>query len=156
MRIAQVAPLFVRIPPDRYGGTERVVHALTEALVERGHEVTLFAAGGTRTSATLHATTPAPLWEMGISDALAYRVLQVEELVARSAEFDLIHSHLDYPPWIAGGRLRATVITTMHSRLDLPELRPLFSCMARSTTTASSGESCGVRPKRMSDRPPLA
>jgi len=104
----------------------------------------------------LHATTPAPLWEMGISDALAYRVLQVEELVARSAEFDLIHSHLDYPPWIAGGRVRATVITTMHSRLDLPELRPLFSCMARSTTTASSGESCGVRPKRMSDRPPLA
>ena len=100
----------------------------------------------------LHATTPAPLWEMGISDPLAYRVLQVEELVARSAEFDLIHSHVDYLPWIAGGRLRALVITTMHSRLDLPELRPLFSCMARSTTTASSGESCGVRPKRMSDR----
>ena len=131
MRIAQVAPLFVRIPPERYGGTERVVQALTEALVERGHEVTLFAAGGTRTSATLHATTPAPLWEMGISDPLAYRVLQVEELVARSAAFDLIHSHLDYLPWLAGERLRAPVITTMHSRLDLLELRPLFSCMAR-------------------------
>src|SRR5947209_203329 len=105
--------------------------SLTEALVERRHEVTLFAAGGTRTSATLHATTPAPLWEMGISDPLACRVLQIEELVARSAAFDLIHSHFDYLPWIAGGRLRAPVITTMHSRLDLPELRPLFSCMTR-------------------------
>ena len=156
MRIAQVAPLFVRIPPERYGGTERVVQVLTEALVERGHGVSSLPPEEPepRPCCTPRRLLRSGRW--GISDALAYRVLQVEELVARSAEFDLIHSHLDYPPWIAGGRLRATVITTMHSRLDLPELRPLFSCMARSTTTASSGESCGVRPKRMSDRPPLA
>ncbi len=131
MRIAQVAPLFVRIPPERYGGTERVVHALTEALVARGHEITLFAAGGTQTSADLHATSPAPLWEMGVSDPLAYRVLQAEELVQRSAEFDVVHSHLDYLPWLAGERLRAPVITTMHGRLDLPELRTLLATMGQ-------------------------
>lgn len=129
MKIAQVAPLFVRIPPERYGGTERVVHALTEALVARGHNVTLFAAGGSRTSAELHATTPAPLWEMGVTDPLAYRALQVEELVRRSGEFDVIHSHLEYLPWLAAERLRAPVVTTMHGRLDLPELRPLFAAM---------------------------
>jgi glycosyltransferase involved in cell wall biosynthesis len=129
MKIAQAAPLFVRIPPERYGGTERVVHALTEALVARGHDVTLFAAGEARTSAELHATTPEPLWELGISDSLAYRVLQVEEIVRRSAEFDVIHSHLDYLPWLAGERLRAPLITTMHGRLDLPDLRPLLSAM---------------------------
>jgi glycosyltransferase involved in cell wall biosynthesis len=105
------------------------VHALTEGLVGRGHEVTLFAAAGTRTSAKLHATSPAPLWEMGVSDPLAYRVLQVEELVRRSADFDVIHSHLDYLPWLAGERLRAPVVTTMHGRLDLPELRPLLGAM---------------------------
>lgn len=129
MRIAQVAPLFVRIPSERYGGTERVVHALTEELVARGHEVTLFAAGGAQTSARLHATTPAPLWEMAVSDSLAYRVLQVEELVRWSGEFDVIHSHLDYLPWLAGERLRAPVITTLHGRLDLLELRPLLAAM---------------------------
>jgi glycosyltransferase involved in cell wall biosynthesis len=129
LKIAQVAPLFVRVPPERYGGTERVVHALTESLVARGHDVTLFAAGGAQTSAKLHATTPKPLWEMGVTDTLAYRVLQVEQLVERSAEFDLIHSHVEYLPWLAGDRLKAPVLTTMHGRLDLPELRPLLSAM---------------------------
>lgn len=129
MKIAQAAPLFVRIPPKRYGGTERIVHALTEGLVAQGHEVTLFGPGGSRTSAELHATSPAPLWEMNVSDPTAYRVLQVEELVRHSAEFDVIHSHLDYLPWLAGERLRAPVVTTMHGRLDLPELRPLLSAM---------------------------
>ena len=129
MRIAQVAPLFVRIPPVRYGGTERVVHALTEELTSRGHDVTLFGAGGTKTSAALHATSPAPLWEMDVADPMAYRVLQVEDVVQRSGEFDVIHSHLDYLPWIAGSRLEAPLVTTMHGRLDLPELRPLFATM---------------------------
>jgi hypothetical protein len=58
MRIAEVAPLFVKRPPENYGGTERVVHSLTEGLVKRGHQVTLFGPGGSATSAELHATTP--------------------------------------------------------------------------------------------------
>jgi glycosyltransferase involved in cell wall biosynthesis len=130
VKIAQLAPLFVRVPPERYGGTERVVHALTEGLVARGHEVVLFACGGSNTSAELHATTPAPLWELGARDPLAYRVLQIEELARRSAEFDLIHSHAGYLPWVAGERLRAPVLTTLHERLDLPEPRLLLEAFA--------------------------
>src|SRR5581483_258982 len=126
MRIAEVAPLFVRIPPHKYDGTERVVHALTEGLVGRGHQVTLFGPGGCRTSAELHATSPAPLWEMAVSDPLAYRILQVEELVRRSHEFDVIHSHIDYLPWLADGRLQAPVVTTLHGRLDQPETRAIL------------------------------
>lgn len=110
----------------RYGGTERVVHALTEELVRRGHDVTLFAAGTCETSARLHPACPEPLWDMGVADPLAVRILQVEEVVRLSGEFDVIHSHLDYLPWLAGERLRAPLVTTLHGRLDLPELRPLF------------------------------
>src|SRR6266852_5646631 len=98
VRIAQVAPLAVRVPPHRYGGTERVVHALTEELVRRGHEVTLFAAGTSITSARLHSGSPLPLWDMGVGDALAYRVHPVEELYYRECVVPL----LDHPlvEWI--------------------------------------------------------
>ena len=126
MRIAQIAPPFVRIPPTRYGGTERVVHVLTEELVRRGHDVTLFAAGTCETTAHLYPVCPRPLWEMGVADPLAIRVLQVEEVVRLSDEFDVLHSHVDYLPWLVGDRLRAPLVTTLHGRLDLPELRPLF------------------------------
>jgi len=127
VKVAQVAPPFVQIPPERYGGTERIVYALAEGLIARGHQVTLFACGGSQTSARLHATTPRPIWEMEVSDPLVYRVLQVEELVRRSGEFDIIHSHLEYLHWLAGERFRAPVVTTMHGRLDMPELRPLLA-----------------------------
>jgi len=126
MRIAQIAPPFVRIPPPRYGGTERVVHALTEELVRRGHDVTLFAAGTCETAAHLRPAWPRPLWETGVVDPLAIRVMQVEEVVRLSSEFDVLHSHVDYLPWLVGDRLRAPLVTTLHGRLDLPELRPLF------------------------------
>jgi glycosyltransferase involved in cell wall biosynthesis len=128
MRIAQVAPLFVRIPPNQYGGTERVVHALGEELSARGHDLVLFGPGTSEWPGELVPICPRPLWEMqDVSDPLAYRVLQVEEVVRRSDEFDVIHSHVDYLPWLAGDRLRAPMVTTLHGRLDLPELRPLFA-----------------------------
>jgi glycosyltransferase involved in cell wall biosynthesis len=128
MRIAQVAPLFVRIPPGHYGGTERVVHALGEELGRRGrHELVLFGPGTSQWPGELVAICPKPLWEMQATDPLAYRVLQVEEVVRRSGEFDVIHSHVDYLPWLAGDRLRAPMVNTLHGRLDLPELRPLFA-----------------------------
>ena len=125
LRIAEVAPLFVRIPPENYGGTERVVHALSEGLVKRGNQVTLFGPGGSETSAQFRAVSPAPLWEMDLTDPLAYRALQVEEVVRESGDFHVIHSHVDSLPWLAGGRLQAPVITTLNGRLDLPEWRPL-------------------------------
>jgi glycosyltransferase involved in cell wall biosynthesis len=133
LRIAQVAPLSLPVPPLRYGGTERVVATLTEGLSQRGHEITLFVAGTSLTSARLHATVSRPLWEMQPEDPLAYRVLQVEELVRESRRFDVIHSHVDYLPWLAGDRIAAPMVTTLHGPLDVPELRPPLQCARRST-----------------------
>lgn len=126
MRIAQVAPLAVRVPPKRYGGTERVVHAISEELARRGHDVVLFAAGTSDAPGELVATCPRPLWEMKAVDPFAYRVLQAESVVRRSTEFDLIHSHVEYLPWLAGERLRAPILTTLHGRLDIPEFGQLL------------------------------
>src|SRR5690348_11116793 len=126
MRIAQVAPQVVPVPPTEYGGTERIVHTLTEELVALGHKVTLFASGGSRTTAELHSTSPEPVWQSG-GDALAWHAIEVEELVQRSGEFDVIHSHLDVLPWLAGDRYEAPLVTTMHGRLDMPETRALLA-----------------------------
>ena len=114
------------VPPREYGGTERIVHTLTQELVARGHDVTLFAAAGSETSAEQHSTSPAPLWDSG-ADALAAHAIEVEEVVARSDEFDVIHSHLDVLPWLAGDRYHAPLVTTMHGRLDLPDQRKLLA-----------------------------
>jgi glycosyltransferase involved in cell wall biosynthesis len=126
MRIAQVAPLFTSVPPTEYGGTERVVHTLTQELVKRGHEVTLFASGDSTTSAKLHSSSPEPLWKSG-GDALAWHAIEIEQLVKRSDRFDVIHSHLEILPWIGGDRYNKPLVTTMHGRLDLPEHRKLLS-----------------------------
>ena len=126
VRIAQVAPLFVPVPPREYGGTERIVHTLTQELVKRGHDVTLFASAGSETSAELHSSSPTPLWQVG-ADALAWHAIEVEELVDQSSRFDIIHSHLDILPWLAGDRYEAPLVTTMHGRLDLPDQRNLLS-----------------------------
>lgn len=127
LRIAQLAPLWLPVPPARYGGTERVVHALTEELAERGHEVTLFAAGGSRTSGRLRTACERPLWEMPKDEQFIRQVLQVEELARVSERFDVVHSHVECLPWLAGERIQAPVITTLHGRLDLPHVRPLFA-----------------------------
>jgi glycosyltransferase involved in cell wall biosynthesis len=127
LRIAQLAPLWARIPPRGYGGTERVVHALTEALVRRGHQVTLFAAAGSVTSACLRPGSPAPLWELKGADTFIAQLLQVEDVIRHSAEFDIVHSHLDGLPWLAGERFKAPLINTLHGRLDLPAQRALLA-----------------------------
>jgi trehalose synthase len=95
MRIAQVAPLALPVPPGRYGGTERVIYDLCEALVARGHEVTLFASGDSQTSARLVPAVPRALWkEKGPQDPLAPLFRMHEELFRRAGEFDLIHTTL--------------------------------------------------------------
>lgn len=128
MKIAQVAPLMESIPPQFYGGTERVVSYLTEELVRHGHEVTLFASGDSQTAASLHATVPAALrLNPAIKDP-AYQVLQLEEVRRRAHEFDVVHFHSEYlhlPLIRALGLTNA--VTTMHGRLDLPDYRPLFT-----------------------------
>src|SRR5271165_2032800 len=127
MRIAQIAPLTEAVPPKLYGGTERVVSWLTEALVEQGHDVTLFASGDSVTSAKLESIWPRALRLDGnIRDPNALHALMLERVAQRAPEFDLLHFHLDYHPFSIFSRQRTPFVTTLHGRLDLPELQPVF------------------------------
>ena len=128
MRIAQIAPLHEAVPPMLYGGTERVVSYLTEELVALGHQVTLFASGDSATSACLHAAWPHSLrLDPGIRDVIAPHMLMIEEVRRRAADFDVLHFHLDYWPFSVFSRLKIPFVTTLHGRLDLPELQPIFN-----------------------------
>ena len=127
MRIAQVAPLYESVPPRYYGGTERVVSWLTERLVTLGHEVTLFASGDSVTNAHLiPACKTALRLDPDCKDPLVHHVLMVEQVFARAEEFDLIHFHIDYLHFARSRRERARVLTTLHGRLDVPDLVPLY------------------------------
>src|SRR6202022_3709315 len=128
MRIAQIAPLHEAVPPKFYGGTERVVSYLTEALVELGHDVTLFASGDSQTSAKLEAVWPQALrLDPTIRDTMAPHMLLLEEVRRRADEFDVLHFHIDYYPFSLFSRQPTPQLTTLHGRLDLPELQPIFS-----------------------------
>ncbi|HTH62525.1 MAG TPA: glycosyltransferase family 4 protein [Paraburkholderia sp.] len=127
MRIAQIAPLYEAVPPKFYGGTERVVSYLTEALVDLGHDVTLFASGDSMTSARLEAAWPRALrLDPTIRDALAPHILLLERVRRAAHEFDVLHFHLDYLPFPLFSTLDTPFVTTLHGRLDLPELQPVF------------------------------
>ncbi len=127
MRIAHIAPLFERVPPARYGGTERVVATLVDELVARGHDVTLFAAGGSRTRGRLVPVVPAPLWhDPSVRDVVAPHVRLHAEVFRRAREFDVIHNHNDYFAFPHLATCPTPVVTTMHGRCDLRELRALF------------------------------
>jgi glycosyltransferase involved in cell wall biosynthesis len=127
MRIAQVAPLCESVPPQLYGGTERVVAFLTDELVRQGHDVTLFASGDSQTRATLVPEWPTALRLGGeCRDDLAPHVLMVEHVTKRAEEFDIIHFHIAQLHLPVIRRLPVAHVTTMHGRLDLPELRPLY------------------------------
>lgn len=127
LRIAQVAPLFVRVPPARYGGTERVIATLTDELVRRGHEVTLFAAGTSQTSAWLAECSPKPVWGLAADDAAAYHVGQVDEVIRKASRFDVIHWHTGYLHWLAADRAATPSLTTIHGRADTDSVRRLFA-----------------------------
>ncbi|MCA1454469.1 glycosyltransferase family 4 protein [Bradyrhizobium sp. BRP22] len=129
MRIAQVAPLTEAVPPKLYGGTERVVHWLTEELVTLGHDVTLFASGDSRTSGKLEATWPKALRLDGsVRDPNALHMVLLERVRQKcdQEEFDFLHFHLDYYPWSLFQRQPTPFVTTLHGRLDLPEHQPVF------------------------------
>lgn len=129
MRIAQIAPLTESVPPRTYGGTERVVSYLTEELVAMGHDVTLFASGDSVTSAQLEAVWPCALrFDTTLRDAMAPPMLLLEKIYRRAHEFDVLHCHLDYWPFSMLSRQTTPYVTTLHGRLDLPELTPIFDC----------------------------
>jgi glycosyltransferase involved in cell wall biosynthesis len=122
MRIAQIAPLYESVPPQMYGGTERVVSYLTEELVNQGHRVTLFASGDSQTRAQLVPVCERSLrLHNGCHNPDNLHLLQLEEVVRRQHDFDIIHSHIDALGFTLGRRLDRPVISTMHGRLDLWE-----------------------------------
>lgn len=128
MRIAQVPPLYEAVPPRLYGGTERVVAHLTDALVQLGHEVTLFASAEARTLGRLEAVRdqairldPAPL-----KSDLAAHLHQLAEVRRRADDFDVIHFHTDMIQFPMFEGLAAKTLTTLHGRLDLKDLPEVY------------------------------
>jgi glycosyltransferase involved in cell wall biosynthesis len=123
VRIAQVAPLYEAVPPKYYGGTERVVSYLTEELVRQGHEVTLFASGDSVTAAELVAICPQALRLDGrCVDRLAPHFVMLEKVYQAADRFDVIHFHIDYLHYPLSRRSGVPQVTTLHGRLDQPEL----------------------------------
>ena len=127
MRIAQVAPLYESVPPRLYGGTERVVSWLTEELVRLGQDITLFASGDSITNARLVPACPRALrLDPHCKDPFAHHVLMMEEVFTEVANFDLVHFHIDYFHFPLSRRQEVPCVTTLHGRLDLPDLVPVY------------------------------
>ncbi len=127
LHIAQIAPLIEAVPPKKYGGTERVISCLTEALLEAGHRVTLCASGDSETRADLWAATPQGLRAAGTPEAaLPLQLAMLERVYRRAEEFDVIHAHLDHLSYPFARRSATPTVTTMHGRLDLPHLPELY------------------------------
>jgi glycosyltransferase involved in cell wall biosynthesis len=128
MKIAQIAPLAERCPPALYGGTERVVSYLTEELVEQGHDITLFASGDSITAAELAPCSRQALrLDSEVRDPLPHIMVQLEHVARRAHEFDVLHFHIDlmHAPIVRAYADRT--LTTLHGRLDLPDLVPFYT-----------------------------
>jgi glycosyltransferase involved in cell wall biosynthesis len=128
MRIAQVAPLWESVPPVAYGGTERVVSYLTEELMRRGHAVTLFASGDSRTSSRLVPAVERALRLSGIGTeaANAEHLRLLSYVFGHARNFDIIHCHVDYLAFPFSMLVRTPTVHTVHGRLDLPFLRDVY------------------------------
>src|SRR6266478_9823695 len=128
MRIAQISPLMEAVPPKFYGGTERIVAYLTDELVAMGHQVTLFASGDSQTAARLEAGCARALrLDPMVRDYVAPLVAMLETVATRAGGFDVIHLHCDYLGYPALQRVGVPFLATLHGRLDLPELKPLYA-----------------------------
>ncbi|GHA96881.1 glycosyltransferase family 4 protein [Modicisalibacter luteus] len=129
MKIAQVPPLTEAIPPKQYGGTERVVSYLTEELVALGHDVTLFASGDSQTSATLVPLRERSLrTDSSVIDRVSHLLAQIDTVLQRAGDFDVIHFHTDYHAHFLPLRyLDVPHLTTLHGRLDIADAYPLFA-----------------------------
>jgi glycosyltransferase involved in cell wall biosynthesis len=127
LRIAQVAPLYESVPPKLYGGTERVVSFLTEELVGQGNDVTLFASADSVTKARLVSVCDRSLrLDKNCVDQLAHHVVMLQLVLDESDHFDVIHYHIDYLHFPLSRLTRLPHITTLHGRLDIPELKSLY------------------------------
>jgi glycosyltransferase involved in cell wall biosynthesis len=127
VKIAQVSPLFESVPPKLYGGTERIVSYLTEELVRQGHELTLFASGDSITAAELvPGCVRALRLNPAIQDHLPYHIMMLEQVRQRADEFDVIHFHIDLLQYPLMSALSGRALTTLHGRLDLPDLAGFY------------------------------
>lgn len=128
MKIAQVAPLYESVPPKLYGGTERVVSYLTEELVRQGHDVTLFASGDSVTRAKLRPICERSLRLEGkkVIDPLAHHIRMIAMVAEEAADFDIMHFHIDYLHFPVTRYQNYSALTTLHGRLDLPDLVPIY------------------------------
>lgn len=127
MRIAQVSPLYESVPPKLYGGTERIVSYLTEELVRQGHEVTLFATGDSVTQARLIAPWCCALrLQDDCRDQIAHHYTMLEMVYKEINNFDIVHYHIDYLHYPLSRRSSIPHISTLHGRLNIPDLVPLY------------------------------
>jgi glycosyltransferase involved in cell wall biosynthesis len=134
LRIAQVAPLWELVPPATYGGTELVVYNLTEELVRRGHDVTLFASAGSQTGARLVECAPAALRAMEEQikldkthcTVMAYELMMMQTVFDQADHFDIIHNHVGYQLLAFANLTRTPMVTTLHNALDPLPVKELF------------------------------
>lgn len=146
--MAIVAPLAEPVPPPLYGGTERVVSLLTEELVRRGHDVTLFASGDSQTSAKLVVCSDRGLrQDPAVSDYTAYAMTEMSEVARRSGEFDVVHNHLDYVAFPTARLIETPTLTTTHGRLDLPEVRRVYGEFREQPLVAISNDQRSYLPR---------
>jgi len=150
MKIAQIAPLAESVPPKLYGGTERVVSYLTEELVRQGHEVTLFASGDSKTAAELVRCSDIALrLNPAVKDPLPYTLMMLDEVRARANEFDVLHFHTDLVHFPLFRDLAHRTVTTLHGRLDLPDLKPFFTAFCDMPLVSISKDQRRPMPKRV-------
>ena len=156
MRIAQIAPLYEAVPPHRYGGTERVVAALADGLVDRGHDVTLFAAGESVTRAQLHEVVPTPLRtrmsRQELLEVAPHIHLRMLADLYRDGDFDVIHSHVDVWTLPFAATSATPTVTTLHGRLDLPMVHDVLAMYPHSPTGVDQRPPTNARRR---PRPPL-
>ena len=127
MKIAQIAPLAEAVPPRLYGGTERIVSYLTEELVREGHQVTVFASGDSRTRAELVACAPKALrLDPAVRDPIPHVLMMLDEVRRRAHEFDILHFHMDLFHFPTFTDIAGQTVTTLHGRLDLPDLQSFY------------------------------
>ena len=128
LRIAQVAPPLERVPPVAYGGTERVMFELVVELDRRGHEVTTFASADSVVPGRLISTVPEALRPAGVTeDPSGYFLTTSLAVLDLQSEFDIVHSHLEWPSLLLARALRVPTAATFHGRLDLPYSRDLLA-----------------------------
>jgi glycosyltransferase involved in cell wall biosynthesis len=141
MKIAQVAPLYESVPPKLYGGTERIVSYLTEELIKQGHDVTLFASGDSVTKARLIPAVKKSLrLQNEFVDSVAHHIVLIQEVIERANEFDIIHFHIDYLHYPFSQLISTPHLTTLHGRLDLPDLQNVYNKFSKQPVVSISND----------------